>query len=292
VTLTATLENNPGIAGYSITVRYPDTLEYVSAKRGDILTFYFAEYKLIDGQVSLLASEDGGVTVYTGSTLFTVTLRIKEGVPAGDIEGLSIGYLRPDDDGIEHNGKFEFYEIVQPVITVLGTKELSYKVEYYLNGDIENSKTQTVTKLVGVDEPNTLAVDVAAIDVADAFGVGYKFVKSTPDPIPATIATGGVIEVYYEDDESQTKNLSYMVEYYMEDAENILLVTEREVKAVWVNAPNTLTVEAPDTAQHLPDGYKYGYTDPAEFPATIADGGTIKVYYVKRTDLSYTVEYY
>ena len=39
-------------------------------------------------------------------------------------------------------------------------------------------------------------------------------------------------------------------------------------------------------------GYKFEKTDPTTIPETVSNGDVIKVYYVKRTDLTYTVHYY
>ena len=57
--------------------------------------------------------------------------------------------------------------------------------------------------------------------------------------------------------------------------------TQTESADVWVNAPDTLTVDASkiNTTDKY-EGYTLDYTDPATIPSTIANKGVIKVYYV------------
>ena len=86
----------------------------------------------------------------------------------------------------------------------------------------------------------------------------------------------------WEKDESQTKTLSYTVEYYKdgvldEDA------TQTVEEKVWINSTQTtLTVDKNkiNTTDKY-EGFALDYTDPAEIPSTIDDGSTIKVYYAK-----------
>ena len=96
------------------------------------------------------------------------------------------------------------------------------------------------------------------------------------------IESGSTIKVYYAKDESQTKTLSYTVEYYKdgvldEDA------TQTVKEKVWINDPQTtLTVnkgEINTTDKYV--GYALDRTDPAEIPSMIESGSTIKVYYAK-----------
>ena len=76
------------------------------------------------------------------------------------------------------------------------TKDLSYTVEYYKDGVLQQGDTQTVSKTVWVNDPNTLTVDKANINITDKY-TGYMFDHSDPTPIPGTIKDGGVIKVYY-----------------------------------------------------------------------------------------------
>ena len=118
VTLTVLLKNNPGIASYSITMCYPDTLTYVSASMGDILASNFYTMPTLE-QVTVIAASPMGTDISTGNILFTLTFKIKEGTPVGVIDGLCLGYFNEGLDGIKHNEKLEHYLIDQGIITII-----------------------------------------------------------------------------------------------------------------------------------------------------------------------------
>ena len=169
------------------------------------------------------------------------------------------------------------------------TNKLSYTVEYYKDAD--KIAADPFSEDVWVAAPQVLTVQT--VDTGKYLPLGYKFDRADPAPIPATIADGGVIKVYYAPDYTLTNKLSYTVEYYKDD---VNIATDPFTQNVWVAAPQVLTVQTVDTGKYLPLGYKFDRADPAPIPATIADGGVIKVYYVPdyndTNELSYTVEYY
>ncbi|MCL2641990.1 MAG: dockerin type I domain-containing protein [Candidatus Bathyarchaeota archaeon] len=108
VTLTVMLENNPGIASYSLTMKHPSELEFVRAEQGNILTYNFRTTTTVDGQVSLSANSENGADVATGTTLFTITFKIGTDVENGTIiaedTGLALGTFRLID-AVESSGK-------------------------------------------------------------------------------------------------------------------------------------------------------------------------------------------
>ena len=109
--------------------------------------------------------------------------------------------------------------------------------------------------------------------------------------MPSTVENNDVIKVFYTIDENQTKNLSYTVEYYKDDTK-VNSDTQIKTQTVQVLQPDTLTVikdEINTTDKYI--GYVLDKLEPAEIPDTIDDGGVIKVYYIKRTDLTYKVNY-
>ena len=174
------------------------------------------------------------------------------------------------------------------------TKDLSYTVEYYKDGEKVDTDTQTVTKTVQVLEPNTLTVDKNKINTTNKY-YGYKLEKTEPAPIPESIEDKGTIKVYYVKDEGKTKDLSYTVEYY-KDGVKVDADTQTETKTVQVLEPDTLTVDKSKintTDKYY--GYKLEKTEPAPIPESIEDKGTIKVYYVKddgqTQPTKYTVRY-
>ncbi|MCL2643638.1 MAG: polysaccharide deacetylase family protein, partial [Candidatus Bathyarchaeota archaeon] len=120
ITLTVSLENNPGIASFCLTMQYPNTLTYVGCDSGNIISSNFYEITNT-GQVTVTATSLTGVDVSTGNILFTIKFKINEDTPAGAINGLNLGYFNAGLDGIEHNAKLEHYTIDQGTITVIST---------------------------------------------------------------------------------------------------------------------------------------------------------------------------
>ena len=169
------------------------------------------------------------------------------------------------------------------------TKEISYTVEYYIDGVLQTKDTQVVTKTVQVLESNNLTVNKSEINTKDKY-VGYRFKESNPSIIPDEIKTGEVIKVYYILDESQTKEISYTVNYYKDgvlqtsDIEKVtktvqVLETTGKVDANRINVTNKYV------------GYVFDKTNPSSIPEIFEDGDVINVYYVKGK-FTYEVRYY
>ena len=175
------------------------------------------------------------------------------------------------------------------------TKELSYTVEYYKDGKKVENDTQVVKQTKQVLESDTLTVEKGEINVTNKY-VGYKFEKTNPETIPNSINDKGVIKVYYVFDESQTKELSYTVEYY-KNGKKVANDTQVEVVTVHVLQPNTLQVNQDKiNTENKYVGYKLEKTNPETIPSEINNGGIIKVYYIlddgQTKTLTYTVNYY
>ena len=175
------------------------------------------------------------------------------------------------------------------------TKELSYTVEYYKDGNKVANDTQVVKQTKQVLESDTLTIKKGEINVTDKY-VGYKFEKTNPETIPNSINDKGVIKVYYVFDENQTKELSYTVEYY-KNGKKVENDTQVEVVTVHVLEPNTLQVNQDKiNTENKYVGYKLEKTNPETIPSEINNGGIIKVYYIlddgQTKTLTYTVNYY
>ena len=169
-------------------------------------------------------------------------------------------------------------------------KELKYTVEYYKEGILQEEDTQTVTKQVQILKPNIINVNREDINTVDKYP-GYKFKSSMPEVIPEEVETESTIKIYYIIDDSQTKELSYTIEYY-KDGELVEEDTEIVTKTVQVLQPDILEVDKTKiNTQDKYIGYKLFKTEPEEIPETIEDGEKIKVYYIK-DEFTYTVEYY
>ena len=170
------------------------------------------------------------------------------------------------------------------------TKELSYTVEYYKDGKKVENDTQVVKQTKQVLESDTLTVKKSEINVTNKY-VGYKFEKTNPETIPNSINDKGVIKVYYVFDESQTKELSYTVEYY-KNGKKVANDTQVEVATVHVLEPNTLQVNQDKiNIENKYVGYKLEKTNPELIPEVIENKGVIDVYYEKDT-FTYEVRYY
>lgn len=132
--------------------------------------------------------------------------------------------------------------------------------------------TESVT--VQVLQPNTIARNEAL--EADQGYTGYVKTGTEPAEVPAVIENGATITVNYGVDESQTKTLSYTVNYY-KDGEFVENISVEQT--VQVLQPDTLTVQPVDTSADRYEGFTFDYTSPAEIPAVIAHEGEINVYY-------------
>ena len=214
----------------------------------------------------------------------TYTDKVKTGYKLQNTENL------PLTIGVENNIINVYY-----VTDNTQTKELSYTVEYYKDGKKVANDTQVVKQTKQVLESDTLTVEKGEINVTNKY-VGYKFEKTNPETIPNSINDKGVIKVYYVFDESQTKELSYTVEYY-KNGKKVENDTQVEVVTVHVLQPNTLQVNQDKiNTENKYVGYKLEKTSPETIPGEINNGGIIKVYYIlddgQTKTLTYTVNYY
>ena len=168
------------------------------------------------------------------------------------------------------------------------TKILKYSVKYFIDGEEIIEDGYTETEKVWINASDMLVVKT--IDKANDKYVGYKFSHTNPEEIPENIETDSIIEIHYEKDENQTKELSYTVNYYVDgklQEEDTITVTEE----VWINAEDTLTVKEIDTSDDKYKGHSFAYTDPENLPEVIEDGSVINVYYEKNIN-KYTIEFY
>ena len=167
------------------------------------------------------------------------------------------------------------------------TKEVSYYVNYYLDGEL--AETITVTESIWVNDD---IIKVRPVNTDDDRYEGYKFDRTDPAEIPEYAEDGYEIDVYYVSDDVKTKKVGYTVEYYLD---GVLKETARVSENVRINEPSIINIKNVDTRTDKYTGYKFSYTDPAELPETVDDGYVIKVYYVKdenqTRDVVYKVKY-
>ena len=193
-------------------------------------------------------------------------------------------------------------EILNEDITLVAQWELS---THSVTGTIDGNGTVTN------DNQTSVKHNEACENMVFTPNPGYKIASVTVNNVPETnfvIGEDGTytysnpqvtedirVVVTTEIDDSQTKNLSYTVEYY-KDGVKVDADTQTETKTVQVLEPNTLTVDKSKintTDKYY--GYKLEKTEPTPIPESIEDKGTIKVYYVKddgqTQPTKYTVHY-
>ena len=160
-----------------------------------------------------------------------------------------------------------------------------YEVHYFFNGNEDESL---------IERKSAKYNDVINA-YTDKVKTGYKLEKT--ENLPLTIGVeNNIINVYYVTDNTQTKELSYTVEYY-KDGKKVANDTQVVKETKQVLESDTLTVKKGEinvTNKYV--GYKFEKTNPETIPNSINDKGVIKVYYVfdenQTKELSYTVEYY
>lgn len=171
-------------------------------------------------------------------------------------------------------------------------KRYDYKIEYYYDGQIDNTLTETGKDVKGKE------ITVSEESIKNNTKEGYSFVNTDPSTRKIVISSSeeNVIKVYYVFDENQTKELSYTVEYY-KNGKKVENDTQVEVVTVHVLEPNTLQVNQDKiNTENKYVGYKLEKTNPETIPSEINNGGIIKVYYIlddgQTKTLTYTVNYY
>lgn len=171
-------------------------------------------------------------------------------------------------------------------------KRYDYKIEYYYDGQIDNTLIETGKDVKGKE------ITVSDESIKNNAKEGYSFVNTDPSTRKIVISSSeeNVIKVYYVTDENQTKELSYTVEYY-KDGKKVENDTQVVKQTKQVLESDTLTVKKSEinvTNKYV--GYKLEKTNPETIPSEINNGGIIKVYYIlddgQTKTLTYTVNYY
>ena len=149
--------------------------------------------------------------------------------------------------------------------------EYNYTVEYYYDGEKDTTKTDTI---------EATYQDVIST-YTDKNITGYKLEKAENLPLTVSeVETNNVIKVYYV----KRTDLSYAVNYLEKGTTNVL----HEQKVVGNQTYGTV-IKSSDEEITI-DGYDYDSADKETL--TIGTGeNVINLYYTKRTDLSYTVNY-
>ena len=162
------------------------------------------------------------------------------------------------------------------------TKPTSYTVKHVVAGEEQTADTKTYSGTAWINDTDPQIV-IQAGTLAQKSYTGYKFDSISPNVKEGDeVDSGTVITLTYVKDDSQTKDLSYTVEYYKDDVK-VEGDTQTVTVSVWINdSGTTLTVDKDSiNTTDKYTGYVFEATNPAEIPDTIENGGVIKVYYTK-----------
>ena len=249
-------------------------------------------------KTKLNSSNNGYYTLYQATT-FRAKL-----VPKADLS-YTVNYLEKDTNKVLHNQKVQNGMTFEAVVTsanevididgynydsvdkdtlTIGTGEnvinvyytkrndLSYKVNYLekvTNKVLHDQKVQG-----GMTYEDTITSANEKIDIS-----GYNY--DSVDPETLTIGTGeNVINVYY----TKRNDLSYTVNYLEKDTDKVL--SPQKVK----DGMTFGTVITSSDEVIKIDGYNYDSVDKDTLEIGTGDN-VINIYYTKRTDLSYKVNY-
>ncbi len=160
------------------------------------------------------------------------------------------------------------------VINIYYTKrdDLSYKVNY-----LEKTTNKVLHEQKVQDGMTFESVVTSANEVIDIDGYNYD----SADKETLTITTGeNIINIYY----TKRNDLSYTVNYLEKDT-NIVLHAPK----VTENMTFETTIESSKEIIDI-DGYNYDSVDKDKLTITTSEN-IINIYYTKRNDLSYTVNY-
>ena len=160
------------------------------------------------------------------------------------------------------------------LINIYYTKrnDLSYKVNYLEKDTDKILSTQKVVDNVTFEDVITSSDEVIEID-------GYNYDSVDKDKL--VITTGeNIINIYY----TKRNDLSYKVNYLEKDTDKVL-IEQKVVDNVTFEDVITSSEEVIDI-----DGYDYDSVDKETLTITTSEN-VINIYYTKRTDLSYTVNY-
>ena len=166
----------------------------------------------------------------------------------------------------------------EATVTITVVPKYTQTIKYVFEDGTEASADNVQTVVKG---NSTTAVTSPSIS-------GYK---PSTEVVEATQLTGDKqITVKYVRDDEQKKNVTYTVEYYKDGVKDDTK-TKYYTNPIWVNATEQqVKLSEINTTDKFGAGYKFEKTDPETIPATIADKGVIKVYYVAK-EFKYTVKY-
>lgn len=166
------------------------------------------EFEFVQGSVegaAIIAEKNGNLTWKIGNipeNTKCITFKVKpkdtaSGMNLHTNRDVTLTYVDPNGN----DQKIEKEQIGDPVVDVaVKTTELSYKIQYYKNGVLVDTDTQSEKETVPVGT-TTLHVDKDQINTTDKYGKGFVLDRTEPAVIPDEIEDQGFIKVYYATDQ-------------------------------------------------------------------------------------------
>ena len=232
----------------------------------NVINIYYTKRNDLSYTVNYLEKDTNKVLhTQKNQTGMTFKAKVKSADEKIDIDGYN--YDSGDKDSLT-------ITTGENVINIYYTKrnDLSYKVNYLEKGTNNVLYDQKVQENITYESVVTSANEVIEID-------GYNY--DSVDKATLTITTGeNVINIYY----IKRNDLSYTVNYLEKDT-NKVLHDQKIQEGMTFESTVTSIDEVIDI-----DGYNYDSVDKETL--TIGTGeNVINIYYTKRNDLSYTVNY-
>ena len=228
----------------------------------------------------LVAAGSLTAVAYTGYDYSHTSPAVSEGSKVGDSTVITLYYVIDSGD----------------------VERVEYTVKHIVDG--QEKYSQTYLSNVWVNAPKVIDIVSGSLDQSSY--IGYKFnaykvngVITLYEDIPSPIEDGALIELVYDKDETQTKDLTYTVRHATPAAAsgewNYRNSTTYTV-SVWINASNDVAVDAAHLAPNSYYGFKFaGEIDNAPVGGVVPNATVITLKYEKddtqTKDVSYTVQH-
>ncbi len=249
---------------------------------------YTVNYYLEDTETELADSYHG--TARFGSQITINTPGVKK-----DITGYTYVSSTPEEltigEDVERNVINLYYKVDTDQ-----TQDTKYTVQHVVEGEAEPRFTQDYTGTAWIlDNPAQIAIEAGSLDQKTISGYKFKAIDNDAK-VGDKVNSGTVITLTYEKDESQTRSTEYTVKYMIEG----VVQTNDDIivnGTAWINDDPAKIAIAEGGIPAPTDkyaGYKLDEANPA-YPAAgteVVSGTEYTVNYVKRTDLTFTVNYY
>ena len=249
-----------------------------------VVTYY---YKKVARDVNLIKYKEDGKTPLAGAKFeingveYTTDEngKIKVKLEVGTYEVTEIeapeGYKLPENPTTE----ITITKAIPETINITNEKETgTVTVHHYIEGTTE--KVPVADGGTADDEIKTESIgDIYATKAREDLSEGYELVS---EPINASgiITEEPIVVTYYY----RLKKYPYTVNYIEKESGNILHNAKQGDEVVYGS-----TIEAHNEIIEI-DGYNYDSVDKETLTITTEEN-VINIYYIKRTDLSYTVNY-